>query len=116
MAKNPTVTVVANLVVDQGNLRSLADVQLGPLVIRKVRLIQQPGQAPWVSPPQDSWTDAQGQRRFTTLVKWPPEWGQAILDAVLLSLEEHPEGFSPQDTQATFGEEVRRKAGIGRAS
>ena len=35
-----------------GNLRAFADVQLGPLVITGCRVIQQVGQAAWVSMPQ----------------------------------------------------------------
>ena len=35
-----------------GNLRALATVQIGPLVIHGCRVVQQPGQKPWVSMPQ----------------------------------------------------------------
>ena len=35
-----------------GNLRALATVKIGPLVIHGCRLIQQTNQAPWVSMPQ----------------------------------------------------------------
>ena len=37
---------------EPGNLRALADVQIGPLVIHSCRVIQQPGQRPWVAMPQ----------------------------------------------------------------
>ena len=35
-----------------GNLRAFADVQIGPLVVTGCRVVQQPGQAAWVSMPQ----------------------------------------------------------------
>lgn len=35
-----------------GNLRAFADVAIGPLVVTGCRVIQQPGQQPWVSMPQ----------------------------------------------------------------
>ena len=35
-----------------GNLRAFADVAIGPLVVTGCRVIQQPGQRPWVSMPQ----------------------------------------------------------------
>lgn len=35
-----------------GNLRAFADVKIGPLVVTGCRVIQQPGQRPWVSMPQ----------------------------------------------------------------
>jgi DNA-binding cell septation regulator SpoVG len=35
-----------------GNLRAFADVQIGPLVVTGCRIVQQPGQAAWVSMPQ----------------------------------------------------------------
>ena len=35
-----------------GNLRAFADVKIGPLVVTGCRVVQQPGQAAWVSMPQ----------------------------------------------------------------
>ena len=79
MAKeiNPTVlewTPTEN----SGNLRGLFAVQVGPCEFRKLRLVQQQGQAPFCTPPQESYTDKQGQRRFVTLVKWPAEWSRPV--------------------------------------
>lgn len=47
-----------------GNLRAFADVQIGPLVVTGCRVIQQPGQRPWVSMPQ---TQADDGRWFPVL-------------------------------------------------
>jgi DNA-binding cell septation regulator SpoVG len=35
-----------------GNLRAFASVRIGAVVIHSVRIVQQPGQKPWVSMPQ----------------------------------------------------------------
>ena len=40
-----------------GNLRALADICIGPLVIHSCRVIQQPGQRPWVAMPQTQAAD-----------------------------------------------------------
>ena len=40
-----------------GNLRAFADVQVGPLVVTGCRIVQQPGQAAWVSMPQTQSAD-----------------------------------------------------------
>ena len=40
-----------------GNLRALADITIGPLVIHSCRVIQQPGQRPWVAMPQTQAAD-----------------------------------------------------------
>lgn len=48
-----SVTVLAvKPVKTPGNLRAFADVQIGPLVVTGCRIVQQPGQAAWVSMPQ----------------------------------------------------------------
>lgn len=47
------VTVLAvRPVKTPGTLRGFADVQIGPLVVTGCRIVQQPGQAAWVSMPQ----------------------------------------------------------------
>lgn len=64
-----------------GNLRAYASVKIGPLVIYKLKLIKQPGQKPYVSPPQFEWF-ANGRVNYTPVVKWPEEWHQSIFEAV----------------------------------
>jgi DNA-binding cell septation regulator SpoVG len=53
--QRPEVSVVRlRLVAHSGNLRAFADVRVGPLVLRSLRVIQQPGQRAYVSMPQVS--------------------------------------------------------------
>lgn len=48
-------------VADQGNLRAFVDLQIGQLILRSLRIIQQAGQRAWVSLPQV--VDAEGHYR-----------------------------------------------------
>ena len=64
-----------------GNLRAYASVKIGPLIIHKLKLIKQPGQKAYVSPPQFEYF-ANGRVNYTPVLKWPEEWHQSIFDAV----------------------------------
>ena len=96
---------------NSGNLRGLFAIQVGPCEFRKLRLVQQPGQSPFCTPPQETYTDKQGQKRFVTLVKWPAEWSKPILEAMLKAQEQHPFGIK-RLSGSSFGDEVRSRAGL----
>lgn len=73
-----------------GNLKAFVSVQVGPLTIHKLRLICQPGQAPWVSPPQESWTDrTTGETKWKALLDFPQAWKSPLTNAVIAAWEEH---------------------------
>jgi len=77
-----------------GNLLAFADVRIGreptALVVRKFRLIQQPGQVAFLSGPQEHWNDpATGERKYKNLFEYPKAWRPAITDAVLAAWREH---------------------------
>jgi DNA-binding cell septation regulator SpoVG len=77
------------LVENAGALKAYLSVKIGSLTIHKFRVIQQPGQAPWVSVPQETWTDPQtGERRFTNLLESPCEWRQPLTNTVLAAWQE----------------------------
>lgn len=63
-----------------GNLRAFADVQIGPLVVTGCRVIQQPGQAAWVSMPQ---AQADDGRFFPCLRSDDDALRQNVKDRVL---------------------------------
>ena len=65
----------------QGCLRAYATIKIGPLIISKVKLIKQPGQKAYVSPPQLEYY-ANGRISYVPVVKWPPEWQEQIFTAV----------------------------------
>ena len=68
--KSPaTIAIIALSAVSAGSLRAFASVQVGPsLVVHKFRIVQQPGQRPWVSPPQETWKDREGRTQYFPLV------------------------------------------------
>jgi DNA-binding cell septation regulator SpoVG len=51
-----------------GNIRAFADLQIGPLVVYGAKIVQQPGQQPWVAMPDRPWTDDAGQQRWSRVV------------------------------------------------
>jgi DNA-binding cell septation regulator SpoVG len=63
---------------NQGNLRALVDIQVFGFTIRDCRIIQQPGQAPWVSMPVLQSADG-----FKTLVTLPDKLKAQVDEAVL---------------------------------
>jgi DNA-binding cell septation regulator SpoVG len=51
-----------------GNLKAFASVRLGGVVIHDCRVIQQPGQRPWVSLPQREY-EQDGQKKYSVIVE-----------------------------------------------
>lgn len=70
-----------------GNLRAFCDLQLGNLKINGCRVVQQPGQRPWVAPPQREYLDGTGQKRWAAVVEWPRDIGALITDTVVAAFE-----------------------------
>ena len=66
-----------------GCLKALADVQIGDSTFRDFRIVQQDGQRAWVAPPQASWVDRTGKRRYKNLIEFPKDLKSRI-DAVIL--------------------------------
>jgi DNA-binding cell septation regulator SpoVG len=78
------IEVLAVSAVSAGSLRAFASVRIGPsLVVRKVRIIQQPGQRAWVSMPQERWDGADGQPRYTALVELSGTLRDRVTAAIL---------------------------------
>lgn len=76
-----------------GNIRAFVDVQIGKpgncLEVRDFRIIQQPEQRAWVSPPQRQWKDEEtGRILYADLVRFPDAWKEAIRTAVLTAWQE----------------------------
>jgi len=96
-----------------GNLRALADLKIGPLIIHKNRYIQQPNQRPFLAPPQETWQDQAGKKHYTPLVTFPAEWRDALTEAVTEALSEYPEGIRQVEPASALGREVQQRAGLG---
>jgi DNA-binding cell septation regulator SpoVG len=68
-AKAATIEVLTVSAVSAGSLRAFASVRIGPaLVLNKCRVIQQVGQKPWISMPQEHWTDREGTTQYAPVV------------------------------------------------
>ncbi len=70
-----------------GNLKAFCDIRYAEVLICGCRIIQQPGQRAWVSPPQREQPGPDGKRQFYPVVKWSRELRKAISAAVLAVYE-----------------------------
>lgn len=81
----PNITIeTLKLVNGGGNLKAFVDLRIGETLFRSFRIVQQPGQKAWVSPPADSWTGKDGKKRFTRLIEFPERIRTAV-EAVVLA-------------------------------
>lgn len=85
----PFEVVDLRLTDNAGSLRAYATVRIGPLLVHDFRIIQQAGQAVWVSVPQKVWNTPQGERKFSPLLELPADWKQPLADAVIAAWREH---------------------------
>jgi len=68
----------------KGSLKAFANVKVGKsLRMYGFRVIQQAGQKVWVSPPQRSWKDDEGQTKYAPIVEVTGDLKAAIDEAVL---------------------------------
>ena len=79
-----TISVINVRQFDSGSLRASADVQLGDILIKGFRVVQQPNQRAWISPPQREWVDENGKKHFAPIVTLSGRL-KAEVEAVLLS-------------------------------
>lgn len=91
--KAQRVPEVKNLVPiqDGGPLKAFFDVLLPfgseTLEICRCRIVQQEGQSPWISGPIESWTNANGERKYRHLVKLPARWKERLTELALREWE-----------------------------
>jgi DNA-binding cell septation regulator SpoVG len=87
----------------KGNLKGFASVQIaGKVTIHSCRIVQQPGQAPWVSLPQEEYTDREGKKRYSPMVEIPDEWKEPLSHAVLDAFSQHEMGNTPERNYGGF--------------
>lgn len=69
---------------DKGSLKAIASVKIGKsLRIMGFRVIEQPNQKAWVSPPQNTWRDKEGKTKYSPVVELSGELKNAVDEAVL---------------------------------
>jgi len=79
-ATHPVHVIECRPISGAGNLKAMATVQIGTsIVIRGVRVVQQPGQRAWVSMPAQK----NGEKWFTVVEITKPALKEAISTAVL---------------------------------
>ena len=70
---------------NKGHLKAYVDIKIGKsLRIMGLRIIQQPNQKPWVSPPQRTWQDTNGLTKYAPIVELSGELKEAVDAAVLM--------------------------------
>jgi len=75
-----------------GNLRAFVTVRFdGNILIRDFRIIQQPEQRAWVSPPQVAF-ERDGKRRWYPVITFPPKLKAEIDRVILASWALHERG------------------------
>lgn len=72
--------------IPSGNLKAFVSIRIGPLTMHDWRIIQQPNQRAYVSPPQVEFQGADGRKRFKPLLECP-QWKDEIQNAVLAAWE-----------------------------
>jgi len=110
---SPRISVLTMKVLPEGNLRAIASVQIGPLIIHGCRLVQQENQAAWTSAPQNEWTDSEGKKRYRSMLEWPREWGEAITEAIASEMHDHPAGIKSVTAATPLSREVQSRARVG---
>lgn len=86
MPDRPIAVTILNLTHPNkaGNLKAFVDVQVGStLTIFGCRVIQQPGQRAWVSPPQREWTTPDGTKKFSPVIEWRGPLKDAVERTIL---------------------------------
>jgi DNA-binding cell septation regulator SpoVG len=72
---------------NKGPLKAYVSVKVGDWTIHDWRIIKQDSQRCWISPPQTSWRDSQGQVHYKSLFSIPGELKQRIEVAILSAWE-----------------------------
>jgi DNA-binding cell septation regulator SpoVG len=89
------IGVIASRHINKGTVRAITDVGLGlSLTLREFKVIQQPGQRAWVSPPSQEWQGTDGKRRFTPLIELTGSLRKRVEQAILEARERGEGGYA----------------------
>lgn len=104
--KNPTPPIPSfeidkMRVINKGNLKAFFSVLIAKKMwIHGCRLVQQPGQQPWASLPQNEYTDKEGKKKYSAVVELPAEWKEAFNAAAVDYYLQSASGQEYQDSEA----------------
>lgn len=66
----------------EGNLKAIVDFKLNNSEFYSWRIIQQPDQEAWVSPPQESW-EKDGKKHYKPLIKFSEELMKIVRQSII---------------------------------
>ena len=73
--------------IGKGNLKAVADVEVGPFSVRGLRIVEN-GRGPFVAWPEERWLTKDGQTRYTPIVEPTREAHETVQRAVLAAYAE----------------------------
>ena len=92
------IKVISLKQINRGSLKAFVDIRIdNGLTIKDFRIVQQAGQKPWVSVPQQEYTGRDGERKFKSLVLLSDDLKKQVSSVVLKSYENER-----KDDQAPF--------------
>lgn len=68
-----------------GNVQAFVSVRLGGVTVHGAKIVQQPGQRPWLAMPDKQWAGDDGKPRYTAVIELSPALKKRVADAVLAS-------------------------------
>src|SRR5687768_11954600 len=77
----------------KGNLKAVVDVQVGPFLIRGLRIVEDGIVGPWVAWPQDRFKNGEGLWRYVDIVQPNREVSEAVSKAILKVWSESCQSF-----------------------
>ncbi|NIO21616.1 MAG: hypothetical protein GTN76_12970 [Candidatus Aenigmarchaeota archaeon] len=91
-----TIEILQFRKVNQGNLRAFVDIQIGHTTFRDFRVVHVDGQTPWVSSPQTSWKDGNGEIKYKSIITFPKELKE-LVDSMILARYQRETGVETSE-------------------
>lgn len=81
---NATIEVLdVRRVENVGNVRAYLSLRIGGVTIHGCKVVQQPGQRPWLAMPDRQWTAPDGKVRYTTVIELTNSLKRLVSDTLL---------------------------------
>lgn len=75
-----------------GNIKAFCTLRIGGVTIRECKIVQQPGQNPWLAMPDRQWTGDDGKTRYFHLVELSDGLKGKVQDAAIAAWAAHANG------------------------
>jgi hypothetical protein len=70
-----------------GNVRTFVSLRIGGVTLRGCKIVQQPGQRPWLAMPDRQWTAADGKVKYSAIVELTATLKQRVGEVALAAWE-----------------------------